>query len=108
MCAEAGISECKMNHSLRVSGATSLYSGGVPEQKIQQRTDHRSLEALRRYERTIEQQNQAISNMVACLVDLPYDYHLAHASGHTITTQRAVSSWTLTTQHPSGVDLHTL
>ena len=35
MCAEAGISERKTNHSLRVSGATSLYSGGVPEREIQ-------------------------------------------------------------------------
>ena len=108
VCAEAGISEHKTNHSLRVSGATSLYSGGVPEREIQQRTGHRSLEALRRYERTTEQQNQAVSNMLASSVDLPYDYHLAHVSGHTVTTQRAVSSCTLTTQHPSGVDLHTL
>ena len=46
--------------------------------------------------------------MLASSVDLPYDYHLAHASGHTVTTQRAVSSCTLTTQHSSGVDLHTL
>ena len=108
MCAEAGISERKTNHSLRVSGATSLYSGGVPEREIQQRTGHKSLEALRRYERTTEQQNQAVSNMLASSVDLPYDYHLVHASDHTVTTQRAVSSCTLTTQHPSGVDLHTL
>ena len=103
LCAEAGISQSKTNNSLRVSGATSLYSGGVPEQEIQQRTDHRSLEALRRYERTTKQQNQAVSNMLASSVDLPYDYHLAHASGHTLTTQCAVSSCS-----PLSIDLHTL
>ena len=40
MCAEAGISERKTNHSLRVTGATSMYSGGVTEREIQQRTVH--------------------------------------------------------------------
>ena len=38
MCDEAGISGKKTNHSLRVSGATSLFDAGVPERVIQQRT----------------------------------------------------------------------
>ena len=40
MCEEAGLSEHKTNHSLRVTGATSLYNAGVPEREIQQRTGH--------------------------------------------------------------------
>ena len=40
MCDEAGISG-KKNHSLRVSGATSLFDAGVSERVIQQRTGHR-------------------------------------------------------------------
>ena len=52
MCEEAGLSEHKANHSLDVTGATSLYNGGVPERVIQQRTGHHSIEALRKYEHT--------------------------------------------------------
>ena len=41
----AGGQERKTNHLLRVTGATALYTGEVPEREIQQRTGHRSLEA---------------------------------------------------------------
>ena len=37
MCSEAGIAGKKTNHSLRVSGASSLFDAGVPERIIQQR-----------------------------------------------------------------------
>ena len=60
MFEEAGGQERKTNHSLRVAGATALYTGNVPERDIQQRTGHRSLEALRKYEHTSEQQQQAM------------------------------------------------
>ena len=79
VCEEAGLSERKTNHSLRVTGATSLYSGGVPEREIQQRTGHCSLEALRKYERTAEEQHQAISNMLCSPDELPYSSHLVAA-----------------------------
>ena len=61
LCSEAGLSSRKTNHSLRVSGATRLFEAGVPEKVIQQRTSHRSLEALRMYERVTEQQELAVS-----------------------------------------------
>ena len=76
MCEEAGLSERKTNHSLCVTGATSLYNGGVPEWEIQQRTGHRSIEALRKYERTGEEQHQAVSSMLSSPVELPYSSHL--------------------------------
>ena len=76
MCEEAGLSEHKTNHSLHVTGATSLYKGGVPEREIQQRTGHRSIEALRKYEHTGEEQHKAVSSMLSSPVELPYSSHL--------------------------------
>ena len=52
MCQEAGISGNFSNHSVRAYGASSMFQAGVPEKLIQQRTGHRTLEALRQYERT--------------------------------------------------------
>ena len=53
MFSSIGISG-KSNHSLRASGATEMFRAGVPEKIIQERTGHRSLKALRTYERTTE------------------------------------------------------
>ena len=67
MCKQAGIKGNKTNHSLRATGTTELYESGVPEKLIQERTGHRSLEALRviLYERTsiLKQQNKAVSSI---------------------------------------------
>ena len=65
MCAEAGISSNFTNHSLREYGATTLFRAGVSEKLIQQRTGHRSIEALRQYERTSETQLVDISNIMS-------------------------------------------
>ena len=64
MCDEAGISGQKTNHSLRVSGATSLFDAGVPERVIQQRTGHQSIEGLRIYERITDEQEMAVSKIL--------------------------------------------
>ena len=69
MCTEAGVSGNKTNYSLRVSGATSLFSAGVPERIIQQRTGHRSVEALQLYERVTDQQNVSVSRILSGEVD---------------------------------------
>ena len=60
MCSEAHISGRKTNHSLRATGASELFEAGVPEKIIKERTAHRSLEALRLYERTTNKQLSAI------------------------------------------------
>ena len=65
MCAEAGVSGNKTNHSLRATGATELYKKGVPEKLIQERTRHRSLESLRTYERSSEEQHKAVSTLLS-------------------------------------------
>ncbi len=63
MFKEVGITG-KSNHSLRTTGATCLYSANGPETIIQQRTGHQSLKSLRTYERTSEDQHQALSNIL--------------------------------------------
>ena len=55
MCSEANIGK-KTNHSLRASGITSLFQAGVSEKVIQDRSGHRSLDGLRKYERVSEEQ----------------------------------------------------
>lgn len=56
MCAQAGIDGRKTNHSLRVTGTSSLFEAGVPERIIQ--SHNGSLDALHMYE---EEQNLAVS-----------------------------------------------
>ena len=41
-----------------------MFSANVPEKLIQSRTGHRSLQALRVYERPSEEQHQAVSNIL--------------------------------------------
>ena len=65
ICDRAGIQGTITNHSLRATSATHMYRSGVPEKVIQERTGHRSLEALRTYERSDSQQHQAVSNILS-------------------------------------------
>lgn len=64
MCKDAGIVGPRTSHSLRVTAATSLYEKQVPEKLIQERTGHRSLGALRIYERTSVHQQEAVSRLL--------------------------------------------
>ena len=63
MCNAAGIEGKFTNHSLRASGATALFQSEAPEKVIQEFTDHRSVKALRQYEKVASQQKQA-----ACII----------------------------------------
>ena len=56
MAEEAGLQKGVTNHSLRAYGATEMFQSNVPEKLVQQRTGHRSVEALRKYERVGEEQ----------------------------------------------------
>jgi len=58
MYADADISGHKTNHSLRAYGTTQLFRAGIPEKVIQDRSGHRSLEGLRKYERISDKQKQ--------------------------------------------------
>ena len=77
MCKQAGIGGNNTNHSLRAASATQMYDSGVPEKLIQERTGHRSLEALRMYERTNAQQHQAISAVLSASHSESTLYHQA-------------------------------
>ena len=61
MASEAGLSGNYTNHSLRVTGTTSLFDAGVPEAIIQKRTGHKSVDALRCYERVTLSQDMQVS-----------------------------------------------
>jgi len=56
-CDEGGIDK-KTNHSLKVTRTTHLYRSGIAEKTIQARTGHKSIEALRVYERAGEKDDQ--------------------------------------------------
>ena len=65
MCREAGIGEHKTNHRLRATAATQMFRQGAPEKVIQERTGHRSIEALHSYERLDEIQHKAVSSLLS-------------------------------------------
>lgn len=65
MCKSAGVEGKKTNHSLRSCGVSSLYHKGVQEKLIQERSGHRSLAALRVYERPTDEQLVAASRVLA-------------------------------------------
>ena len=64
MCEEAGISGEKTNHSFWVTGTSALFDAGVAEKIIQWHTGHRSLDALRVYERVTEEQDSRVSKIL--------------------------------------------
>ena len=64
MAKEAGLPNQYTNHSLRAYGTTEMFRKGVPEAIIKQRTGHRSLEGLRKYERVTKEQEMAVSNIL--------------------------------------------
>ena len=65
MCQEAGIEGHKTNHSLRATGASEVFEASAPEKIIKEETGHRSLEALRVYEHTSTEQEQAVSAVLS-------------------------------------------
>ena len=61
LCSKAGIKGFKTNHSLRATTASRLYHNGIDEQLIMERTGHRSLDGVRSYKKTNEDQQIDIS-----------------------------------------------
>ena len=64
MCQKAGIQGFKTNHSLRATAATRLYSSGIDEQLVMERTGHRSVEGVRSYKRTSSEQQKNVSDIL--------------------------------------------
>ena len=67
MFAKAEVEGDFTNHSLRATGVSTLFSSGVPEALIQNRSGHRLTESLRLYETrgVNDKHSQAISNILA-------------------------------------------
>lgn len=63
-CALAGIKGNFSNHSMRATAATRMYKSGVPEELTQSVTGHRSLEALRQYNRIDDEQRAMCSRAI--------------------------------------------
>ena len=53
------------NHSLRATAITRMWNGGVPEKATAETSGHKSLKALRCYERTSVAQQQAVGMVIA-------------------------------------------
>ena len=64
MCRCGGIQGYKMNHSLRTTTATRLFRAGCDKQLIMERTGHRSLDRVRSYKRSSDEQHLALSEIV--------------------------------------------
>lgn len=93
MCEDAGVSR-KTNHALRATGTTDMYIAKVPERTIQEPTGHRSLEALRKYERPTSNEIQAVSNLLT--TDQPrtsYDAELEKTYVQESTSVTRSSIW---------------
>ena len=65
ICKAAGIQGFKTNHSLRATAVTCLYHADIDEQIIMETTGHRSLEGVRSYKRTSDQQKESISDILS-------------------------------------------
>ena len=65
ICTDAGVGGNKTNHSLRATGTTALFTAGVPEKVIQQRSGHLSLQGLRQYEKVSSEQQQAACRVLS-------------------------------------------
>ena len=88
MCSLAGIEGRVTNHSMRATSVTQMYPTGVPEKVIQERTGHRSLEALCVYERTNTQQHQMVSSILSAPSE---NIHLQQTK-HSITQKHSAHS----------------
>ena len=95
MCASGGIKDHKTNHSLRATAATEMFRCGAPEKLIQERTGHRSVEALRTYEHLEESQHKAVSSLLSNA-----------GSSHLLTYQQHLSAQTRTSNFTSIPQTH--
>ena len=55
---------CNTNHSLRAAAITRMFNSGIPEKVIAKTSGHRSTKALRFYEHTSVQQQQAVTQVI--------------------------------------------
>ena len=64
LSAKSGIGVHYTNHSLRATAITRMFNAGIPEKIIAENSGHRSVKALRCYERTSDEQQKEVSKVV--------------------------------------------
>ena len=64
LSAKAGIDVHYTNHSLRATVITRMFNAGIPEKIIAENSGHKSVKALRCYERTSSEQQKEVSKVV--------------------------------------------
>ena len=64
IAAESGLGVHYTNHSLKATAVTRMYNTGVPEKLIAEKSGHKSLKALRVYERTSEFQQKSAGQCI--------------------------------------------
>ena len=64
IAAESGLGVHYTNHSLRATAVTRMYNTGVPEKLIAEKSGHKSLKALRVYERTSKIQEKSAGQCI--------------------------------------------
>ena len=93
LCKSAGIKGYFTNHSLRATATSRLYHAGVDEQLVMERTGHRSLEGVRSYKRTSDEQRETLSNLINRQVPAgPSNAVVALPSGKTGYHEEAASA----------------
>lgn len=60
MCGLAGITKMYINHSIRTTGAPSLFCKNIPEKVIQEVTGCQSSNGLRQYEKLAVMRNKLL------------------------------------------------
>ena len=111
ICADAGVSGNKTNHSLRATGATKLYHAGVPEKVIQERTGHLSLSGLRQYKRNNDDQQLAVSQVLSSRENTLYSEERAavsrvHSEESSITPVACTPTITLSNCSNCSITVH--
>ena len=102
MCIEGNVA-VKTNHSLRATGASSMFQNNVPEKIIQNTTGHRSLEALRKYEKTSVEQHQAVSKALMSAESEPYQKMLQKTMDVNVSNNQHVASMTKENRVSDGI-----
>ena len=61
---KSGIGVHYTNHSLRATAITRMFNKGIPEKVIAETSGHKTMKALRCYEHTSQQQQQAVTAVI--------------------------------------------
>ena len=99
MFIEAGFdSENVSNHSLRATGISRMYSGGVAENLMMERSGHLSISGVHSYERTTAEQKKDVSDALIkpSLIDYKHkaqEFEAPTVVGDTLSDEKKLGSF---------------